>query len=135
MEIFRRVTDRFSVSPQISPADVARAAAQGFTLIINNRPEGEEPGQPAGATIEAAAKAAGLDYVAMPISGMPTPEQADAVCEVISSAKGPVLSFCRTGTRSIVSWAKGTARRGELPAEELVRLCGQAGYDVGPMLR
>lgn len=135
MTDFRRVTDRFSVSPQITPADVSRAAAEGFALIVNNRPEGEEPGQPSGAAIEAAAKAAGMDYVAVPVRGMPSPEQAEAVCEAVASARGPVLGFCRSGTRSIVSWALGTARRGERSAEELVRLCGQAGYDVGPMLR
>ena len=62
MTDFRRVTDDFSVSPQIDLEDMAAAAAQGFTLVINNRPDGEQPGQPTSAEVEAAAKAAGLDY-------------------------------------------------------------------------
>ena len=60
MTEFRTVTDRFSVSPQISLDDVAAAAAQGFTVIINNRPDGEAPGQPTIAEMEAAVHAAGL---------------------------------------------------------------------------
>jgi len=61
MTLFRRVTDQVSVSPQIAVGDVAQAAAQGFVLIINNRPDGEDPAQPQGAEIAAAARAAGLD--------------------------------------------------------------------------
>ena len=56
------------VSGQIAPADVAEAAALGVTLIVNNRPDGEEPGQPSGAEIEAAAVAAGLEYRHIPVS-------------------------------------------------------------------
>ncbi|WP_309605754.1 beta-lactamase hydrolase domain-containing protein, partial [Phenylobacterium sp.] len=51
MSDFRRVTEDLSVAPQIGVADVAEAARQGFSLIINNRPDGEEPGQPTGAEI------------------------------------------------------------------------------------
>ena len=58
---------------------MARAAAEGFVLVINNRPDGEDPSQPSGATIEAAARAAGLDYLHVPVRGGPTQEQVDAV--------------------------------------------------------
>lgn len=73
MTDFRRVTDQLSVAPQISTADLAQAAAQGFKLVINNRPDGEDPSQPSSAEIEAAAKAAGLAYVHIPVRGGPTP--------------------------------------------------------------
>ena len=59
---FSALDAAFLVSPQIQPGDVAAAAAMGVTTIVNNRPDGEEPGQPAGAEIEAAARAAGLAY-------------------------------------------------------------------------
>ena len=76
MPPFRRVTDEFSVSPQITVEDVAAAADQGFVLIINNRPDGEDPAQAAGAEIEAAPRAHGLDYLAIPVRGGPSPDQA-----------------------------------------------------------
>jgi uncharacterized protein (TIGR01244 family) len=130
MTPFRQVTDQFSTSPQISEADVAAAAAQGFVLIINNRPDGEDPAQPSGAAIEAAARAAGLDYVAIPVRGGPTSEQVAAVREAIDQADGPVLAYCRSGTRSIVTWAIGQAQAGTLEPDKLIALGAQAGYDL-----
>ena len=107
MADIRRVTDSFATSPQLLPGDMAEAAAQGFTLVINNRPDGEAPGQPAGADVEAAARAAGMDYLHVPVTGGPTPEQVARVRQAVEAAPGPVLAFCRSGTRSIVTWARG----------------------------
>src|ERR1700761_6506648 len=112
MTEFRKVTDTFSVAPQIALDDVARAAAQGFKLIINNRPDGEAPDQPASAQVEAAARAAGLDYLYIPVSGGPTPAQVEAERVALAAADGPVLAFCRSGTRSIVTWSIGQAQSG-----------------------
>jgi uncharacterized protein (TIGR01244 family) len=128
MTDFRTVTEAFSVSPQISAADVAAAAAQGFTLIINNRPDGEAPGQPTGAEIEAAARAAGLDYLAAPVVGRPSPAQVEAVRAAAAGAKGKVLAYCRSGTRSINTWAMGQAA--EVDRDRLLRLGASAGYDL-----
>lgn len=134
MPPFRRVTDQFSVSPQISVEDVAAAADQGFVLIINNRPDGEDPSQPAGAEIEAAARARGLAYVAIPVRGGPTPDQAQAQIEAASEAGGPVLAYCRSGTRSIVTWALGEAGRGGRSRQEMIALGAEAGYDLSGVL-
>ncbi|MBA4792239.1 MAG: TIGR01244 family phosphatase [Phenylobacterium sp.] len=134
MTDFRRVTDQFSVSPQIAPADVAAAAAQGFVLIVNNRPDGEDPAQPSGAEIEAAAKAAGLGYVAIPVRGGPTAEQVAALRETVEAADGPVLAFCRSGTRCIVTWSLGQAQAGARSRQELIDLGAQAGYDLSGVL-
>jgi uncharacterized protein (TIGR01244 family) len=128
MTDFRSVTETFSVSPQISAADVAAAAAQGFTLIINNRPDGEAPGQPTGLEIEAAARAAGLEYLAAPVVGRPGPTQVEAVREAVAGAKGKVLAYCRSGTRSINTWAMGQA--GAVDRDRLLRLGSSAGYDL-----
>ena len=105
MTDFRTVTDTFSVSPQISPADVAAAAAQGFTLIINNRPDGEAPGQPAGREIASAAGAAGVAYAHIPIVGRPSDDQVAAMHDAVDASPGKVLAFCRSGTRSITAWS------------------------------
>ena len=133
MTDFRRVTDRLSVSPQITPADVAEAKARGFTTIVNNRPDGEAPDQPAAAEIEAAARAAGLAYVHVPVRGMPTPEQVEETRAAILNSEGPVLAFCRTGTRCINTWSIGERLAGR-DRDELVRIGQAAGYDLSQVL-
>jgi uncharacterized protein (TIGR01244 family) len=130
MTSFRKVTDTFAVSPQISAADIATAAAEGVTLVINNRPDGESPDQPAGAVIEAAARQAGLDYVHIPIIGRPGPAQVEAMKAAISEASGKVLAYCRSGARSITVWAMGA----DQPREAVLSLTRDAGYDLSGML-
>ncbi|MDP1874517.1 TIGR01244 family sulfur transferase [Phenylobacterium sp.] len=134
MTLFRRVTDQFSVSPQIAVDDVAAAAAQGVVLIINNRPDGEDPAQPSGAGIEAAARAAGLDYIAIPVRGGPDAGQVLAQREAVDQADGPVLAYCRSGTRSIVTWALGQAQDGAMDRQTLIALGAEAGYDLSGVL-
>lgn len=134
MSDFRRVTDDFSTAPQISVADVAEAARRGFRTIINNRPEGEAPDQPDGAAIEAAAKAAGLAYIAIPVRGGPTPEQVEQTLDLLADVETPVLAFCRSGTRSIVTWSLAQALSGAKSRGELVELGRNAGYDLSGVL-
>lgn len=97
-----RHTDRFGTSPQLMPADMAEVAAQGFRTVINNRPDGEGgPDQPASAALEAAAHAAGLTYVYLPvISGQITEPQARQFAQQLALQPAPVLAFCRSGARS-----------------------------------
>ena len=134
MTEFRRVTDDYAVAPQILPEDMAAAAAQGFVLVINNRPDGEQPGQPSSAAMEAAARAAGLGYLYNPVRGGPGDENIAAQARAVAEAKGPVLAFCRSGTRSIVTWSIGQALSHARSQEELVRLGAAAGYDLAPVL-
>jgi uncharacterized protein (TIGR01244 family) len=134
MTEFRKVTDDFSVAPQIAIGDLARAAEAGFALVINNRPDGEAPDQPTGAEIESAARAAGLDYAFIPVRGAPTPEQVAAERAVLATARGPVLAFCRSGTRSITTWSLGEAGAGARSRAELVKLGAAAGYDLANAL-
>ncbi len=130
MSDIRRVTDDFAVAPQLAPDEVAQAAAQGFRLLINNRPDGEAPGQPSSEAMAAAAKAAGIGYVHIPFAGPPGPGQVDAVRTAVLAASGPVLAFCRSGTRSITVWAQGQAKAGDRPRAELAQLAREAGYDL-----
>ena len=134
MTDFRRVTDQLSVSPQISVAEVAEAARLGFRTLINNRPDGEDPSQPSGEAIAQAAKAAGLAYVAIPIRGGPTPDQVAETKQVFQTADAPVLAYCRSGTRSIVTWAISQAAAGDRGREELIELGRAAGYDLSGVL-
>jgi uncharacterized protein (TIGR01244 family) len=134
MSDFRRVTDDFTTAPQISVADVAEAARQGFKTVINNRPDGEDPAQPSAAQIGAAAKAAGLAYFHIPVRGGPTPDQVEQTKAILAEAETPVLAFCRSGTRSIVTWSLSQAEIGERTPAELVGLGRAAGYDLSGVL-
>lgn len=132
--MFRKLDDSISVSPQITPADVADAARMGFRAIINNRPEGEEAGQPAGADIAAAARDAGMSYVAIPISHAGfSQEQVDAMANALQAAEGPVLAYCRSGTRSTLIWALARGRVLGDDAETLAAKAAGAGYDLSPI--
>lgn len=133
MADIRTVTESFAVAPQITPEDLPEVAARGFKLVINNRPDGEAAGQPDGADMKAAAEAAGLAYVHVPVVGGPGPAQVAAVREAVAGADGPVFAFCRSGTRSIVTWAIGEAQAGR-PRSELVGLGQAAGYDLSGVL-
>jgi uncharacterized protein (TIGR01244 family) len=134
MTDFRRITDQLSVSPQIQVADVDAAAEQGFRTIINNRPDGEDPTQPSGFDIAAAAQNAGLAYFHIPVRGGPTPEQVETTRKVLDEAPGPVLAYCRSGTRSIVTWSLAQALSGAYSRDQLIGLGRQAGYDLSGVL-
>jgi uncharacterized protein (TIGR01244 family) len=97
----RLLTPDFAVAPQLSVDDVAEVAAQGFKSVVNNRPDLEGgPDQPLASTIEAAARAAGLEYVHIPVvSGAYTPEQVTAMRQALQTLPKPVLAFCRSGGR------------------------------------
>ncbi|MDO1559682.1 TIGR01244 family sulfur transferase [Brevundimonas sp. 2R-24] len=133
MADIRRITDHFWAAPQLSPSDLAEIARQGAVLIINNRPEGESPDQPPGAEIEEAARAAGLDYAAVPITGRPTPDQVQAVAVLLEGAEGPVLGFCRTGTRSTMAWAGVQIAAGR-HRDAVLAEAAQCGYDLSAVL-
>lgn len=133
MSDFRRLDENISVSQQLTATDVAAAAALGVTTIVNNRPDGEEPSAPQGDEIAAAAAAAGLNYVAIPVghSGFSEP-QVDAMIAAMEQAEGPILAYCRSGTRSTLLWALASAKLGVDP-DTIARTAAQAGYDVSPI--
>lgn len=133
MSEFREVTPLFWASPQIALADVAEARAQGIRLIVNNRPEGEADDQVPGTEVEAATRAAGLDYLAIPVSpGGFSEDQVHAMAEALASTPGPVLAYCRSGTRSTLLWSLAQAQAGHAP-DEIAADAARAGYDVTPI--
>ncbi|WP_448586057.1 TIGR01244 family sulfur transferase [Thermaurantiacus sp.] len=128
MSEFRFLAEGIAVAPQLQPEDCATAAAAGFRLVVNNRPDGEAPGQPAGAEIEAAAHAAGLRYAAIPIGpeGL-TLAAIEACAALLADAPGPVLLFCRSGTRSANLAALARARLGH-DIEPMIERAAAQGY-------
>ncbi len=130
----RQINDSVYAAPQITVADVAEAKTMGVSLIINNRPDGEEHGQPHGADIAAAARAAGLHYIAIPVThaGFSAP-QIDAMRAALDENEdGKTLAFCRTGTRSTLLWALAEAKGGQNP-DAIEEAASAAGYDVAPV--
>ena len=128
--MIRTIDDSISVAPQLEPEDMATLAAQGFGFVINNRPEGEESGQPSNASIRAAAEAAGLGYAEIPtVMGGMTRAQVEEMATALGATDRPVLAFCRSGTRSCNLWALAEASRGGDP-EALIAKGAAAGYDL-----
>ena len=118
-----------AVSPQIAESDVGVIAAQGFQSIVNNRPDGEAEDQPAAAALEAAARRQGLDYRHIPaVSGKVADQDVADFAAALEELKGPVLAFCRTGTRSATLWALASAER--LSPDAVLRATAGAGYEL-----
>jgi uncharacterized protein (TIGR01244 family) len=133
MSDFRKLSDSVLTSPQITLDDVAQAHAEGVGMIVNNRPEGEAADQTPGAAIESAARAAGMDYRAIPISpGAFGEAQVREMVAALGEANGKVLAYCRTGTRSTLLWALAQAALGCAP-ETIAEAAAAAGYDVSPV--
>jgi len=133
MSDFHQLSGQVYASPQITPADLAEAAALGVTLVINNRPEEETDAQSCGAVIEAAARTAGMDYVAIPITMQTlSHDDVNAMSAALDKAGGPVLAYCRSGTRSTLLWALAQAKQGGDPAT-IAEAAMAAGYDVSPV--
>jgi len=129
----KRINEHVSVAPQISPEDFPALKALGFTAVINNRPDGESPDQPSSATMQAAAEKAGLAYHYIPLGRDGVSSQMVVETEAaLEGSAGPVLAFCRSGTRSTTLWALSQA--GKLPAEEIVAAAARAGYDMSHLL-
>lgn len=127
MVSIKKLTDTMSVSPQIEVDDLSKIADAGFSMVINNRPDGEESGQPDHETLAIAAKNAGLSYHYLPMTMAALDEKLiNAFADLVQSAKGPVLAYCRSGTRSAFLWALGA----DMPVERLLEATGKAGYDL-----
>jgi sulfide:quinone oxidoreductase len=125
----RQVDQGFAVAPQLQPEDMALLAKAGFTTVMCNRPDGEEPGQPPLDALREAAEAAGLAFHHVPVSGGAFPESAIAEFRRIRhEARGPVMAYCRSGTRSVTLDA--LANPDELSVEDRLARAAAAGYDL-----
>jgi len=131
--MIRQLDHRTLVSGQIAPHDVAGLAKQGVTLIVNNRPDGEEAGQPLAGEIEEAAAQAGIAYRFVPIIRGIGPADVEAMQEALRSASdGKLLAFCRSGTRSALTLAVAQHEEGA-SAEDVQQQLLQAGFDPSPI--
>ena len=131
--MIRQLDDKVMVSGQVAPHQVAEFAAQGVTVLVNNRPDGEEPGQPLAVEIEDAAAAAGISYHFVPIIRGIGPADVEVMQQALRQAEdGKLLAFCRSGTRSALAIALAKRDAGT-PAEQVVRTLNEAGFDHSPI--
>jgi uncharacterized protein (TIGR01244 family) len=125
----RPLSASYAVTPQITPEDVPAIAAAGFTTVVCNRPDGENPAELSAETLRAAVEAAGLTYVENPFNAMTLgPEHVEAQRQVLDEATGPVLAYCASGNRSSVVWA--LAEAGRQPADALIGAAARHGYQL-----
>jgi uncharacterized protein (TIGR01244 family) len=101
------------VAAQLQPEAMVEAARAGFRSIVNNRPDFEGGAdQPTSAQLEAAARAAGLEYRHLPVNGaFQTPEQIAAFATLAAQLPRPLLLFCRSGARSTKLYQAAQALR------------------------
>jgi uncharacterized protein (TIGR01244 family) len=123
-----KLSEHVAVAAQITPEDVRAIAAAGYTVLVNNRPDGEEPTQPVGEDIAAAARAAGLEYHYMPVTAQSFPGSGfDELGDLFDDPDRPVLAFCRTGTRSANLWVAAC----DVPERDrAIATAKQAGFDL-----
>ncbi len=121
---FAKLSDNYAVATQIDPADVERFAREGFAAIVCNRPDGEDPGQPTSESIRAACQRHGIEFHMIPVHGSSiSPATVQQFLDVMENARGPVLGYCRSATRSAILWqvasqASNTLHTGPKPRED-----------------
>jgi sulfide:quinone oxidoreductase len=128
----RKITDDFSVSPQISVSDVAGIAAAGFRAVICNRPDGEAADQPMSDDVAAAVKAAGMEWRMQPVRQISRAD-VDAFGKLLAELSKPVLAFCRSGTRCTTLWSLSEIDK--RPADDILARTRAAGYDMAALVQ
>lgn len=123
----RKITETYSVTPQIDPSDVATLAGMGVKTLICNRPDAENPAPLQAAAIQAEAEAHGIDFIFNPFQGHTmTQDHVDEQRDALADAEGPVVGYCASGNRSTVVWAFGVA--GHVPVDDIIALATSYGY-------
>lgn len=126
-----KVSDKLSITGQPAAQDFPSIARQGFAMVINNRPDGEEAAQPGSDAEAAAARAAGLAYLHLPVTG-PTLSSGDIrrFQAALARADGPVLAHCRSGARSLTLWVLGEVLDGRMTPEQIRPFGAERGFDL-----
>ena len=127
--------DNFFIAGQITAEDFAIAKELGISLIINNRPDGEEAGILPVSEAQQLAKNHDLEYLHLPMAnGQPLPEDLIPSMQLAlqeqKNNQGKVLAHCRTGTRSSFLWGIIEIMNSNKTSEEVIQLGTQAGVNL-----
>ncbi len=110
---FVKLSDNYAVAMQIDPDDVEFFAREGFKAIVCNRPDGEDPGQPSSDSIRKACEQNDIEFYMLPVQGsFVNPDTVQQFLDVLQNAKGPVLGYCRSATRSAILWQLASQAQG-----------------------
>jgi len=127
--LIRAITEKYAVSEQIAPEDFPAISEAGFTTVICNRPDIENPPFLQAHVMAEAAALAGLQFVDLPLTHQTmTPDNITKQFDIVENAEGPVLAYCASGTRCSVIWALSQA--GKQSADDILAQTAQAGYDL-----
>lgn len=125
------LTAHLSLTPQITPDEIAELAKAGYRSIISNRPDGESPDQPDWSTIKAAANQHGMEACHIPVvASQISAADIQRFRKTLRLLPKPIVAFCRTGTRAVLLWA--LTNEGNLDVDERIRIAAAAGYDLRP---
>jgi sulfide:quinone oxidoreductase len=119
-----------AVAPQLVEADFAEIAARGFRSVVNNRPDGEAPDQLPNAQAAAAAHRHGLAFRYQPVKNASATDDdvVSTFARLIDDLPGPILFYCRTGTRCTILWTQAAASR--LGVDATLSVARNAGYEL-----
>jgi uncharacterized protein (TIGR01244 family) len=122
-----------SAAGKLDRSDIDALAEAGVRTIVNNRPDGEDPGQLPAAEARQIAESHGIAYHHIPVTG-PSLSRADvdAFAAVLASAPPPIVAHCRSGTRSALLWALARMRDGADPVA-LVAEAARHGIDIAAL--
>ena len=127
MPIFQ-LTETLSVAAQVTPQDIPNIAAQGFSTVVCNRPDGEVPDQASMDAIEAACNDANLLFVRYPVDALNFPgPDLEGLGDLFDDASQRVLAYCRTGTRCANLWV---ATRSEEERQAAIQVAREIGFDL-----
>ena len=131
----RPITDQYSVSDQITPEDMATFVAQGIRTIICNRPDSEVPPPHQSNAMRAAAEAEGLFFIYNPImpNGL-TEANISNQMDAIAQTDGPVIAYCASGNRSVITWAMGVSAGGDMSPDDIITRAAAQGYNLSGLL-
>lgn len=127
-----KIDDHISVATQLECEEIIALKEKGFKTILNNRPDNEVPNQPTSLSLEEEAKRLGLAYISLPVIGTDiTDEQVNAFDTIVENADGPILAFCRTGTRCAALWALSEADKATV--DSILERTKKTGYNLSWM--
>jgi uncharacterized protein (TIGR01244 family) len=125
--------DNLYIAGQITEADIVNAAGEGVKVIINNRPDNEEPGQLDHVTAEQICQQHGIEYIYLPMAnGQPMPEGLiESFKDIVEqNADKKVLAHCRSGTRCAIIWSLGKVQAGDIEPDHAFESASKAGVNI-----
>lgn len=124
----KTLSETVFVRGQIAVEDVEMLANAGIKTIINNRPDGEAPGQPLSSKMKVAAEGLGLTYLYLPMASGISESLIENSVTAYADSPSPVFAFCASGTRSTVLWCFACVK--ELGVDKVLMAAADAGYNL-----